>query len=80
MVQAFKNELRPTLSLALPMICTQLLNYGQQIIDTVMAGRHTPLTLAGVSLANQLFAIVYLFIYDWHRRWFFGAHFTPARK
>lgn len=62
MVQAFKNELRPTLSLALPMICTQLLNYGQQIIDTVMAGRHTPLTLAGVSLANQLFAIVYLFM------------------
>lgn len=60
LLKSLKTELIPTLKLAIPMIGTQLLNYGQQIIDTVMAGRHSALTLSGVSLANQLFALVYL--------------------
>lgn len=54
------SELIPTLKLALPMMLTQLLGLGQQIIDTVMAGKHSALTLAGVSLAGQFFTLVYL--------------------
>lgn len=59
-IKALKTELKPTLALAIPMIATQLLNYGQQIIDTVMAGRDGALTLSGVSLANQLFSLIYV--------------------
>ncbi|SUO93893.1 MATE family efflux transporter [Suttonella ornithocola] len=60
MLVEIRQEIRPTLQLALPMILTQLLGYGQQIIDIVMAGRHSTLTLAGVSLAGQLFVLIYL--------------------
>lgn len=60
MLSAIKQEIRPTLKLAIPMILTQLLGYGQQIIDTIMAGQHDKLTLAGVSLAGSLFGLIFL--------------------
>lgn len=56
------HELLPTLKLAIPMTATQLLGFAQQIIDTVMAGHHNTLTLAGVSLAGQLFLFIYVLI------------------
>ena len=55
-----KKEFRETLSLAIPMIFSQILGYAQAIIDTVMAGRHSNLTLAGVALAMQVFSIIYV--------------------
>ena len=55
-----RKELLPTIQLALPMIYAQLLGYSQAVVDTVMAGRHNSLTLAAVSLASQLFALIYL--------------------
>lgn len=57
---AIRREIRPTLALALPMILTQLLGYAQVVIDTIMAGRHDALTLAGISLSAQLYSLIYL--------------------
>ncbi len=54
------QELLPTLKLAVPMILTQLLGFAQQVIDTVMAGRYSTFILAGVSLAVQLYVVVYV--------------------
>ncbi|WP_072281709.1 MATE family efflux transporter [Rappaport israeli] len=54
------HELKGTLRLGFPLIFSQLLGYAQQVIDTLMAGRHNALTLAAVSLAGQLFTLVYL--------------------
>ena len=55
-----KKEFKETLSLAVPMVFSQILGYAQAIIDTVMAGRHSNLTLAGVALATQVFSIIYV--------------------
>ncbi|PIE82594.1 MAG: MATE family efflux transporter [Cardiobacteriales bacterium] len=54
------QELKGTLALGLPLIFTQLLGQAQQVIDTVMAGQHDALTLSAVSIASQMFALVYL--------------------
>lgn len=59
-ISSYWRELRATLKLGVPLVVTQLLGYSQQVVDTVMAGRHDALTLAAVSLAGQIFAFVYL--------------------
>ena len=57
-----RHELAATLRLALPLILLQLLSYAQPVVDTVMAGRHSDLTLASVALAAQIFSFIYLFM------------------
>jgi len=57
-----RDELGPTLRLAVPLILMQLLSFAQPVVDTVMAGRHSDLTLASVALAAQIFAFIYLFM------------------
>ena len=57
-----RDELRPTLRLAIPLILMQLLSFALPVIDTIMAGRHGDLTLASVALAAQIFSFIYLFM------------------
>ena len=57
-----RHELAATLRLALPLMLLQLLSYSLPVIDTVMAGRHSDLTLAAVALAAQIFSFIYLFM------------------
>ena len=55
------TELRRTLALAGPLMCSQLLSFALPVIDTVMAGRHSTLTLAAVALGAQIFSFIYVF-------------------
>ncbi|MBV7435613.1 MATE family efflux transporter [Cardiobacteriaceae bacterium TAE3-ERU3] len=55
-----RSKLGRTVSLGLPLIFTQLLGYMPQVVDTVMAGWHSPLTQASVGLASQVYALVFL--------------------
>ena len=52
-----RDELGPTLRLAVPLILMQLLSFAQPVVDTVMAGRHSDLTLASVALAAQILPV-----------------------
>lgn len=60
MLRAIYQETRPMLTLALPMILSQLLGYAQIVVDTIMSGRHSALTLAGVSLGGQIYSLIYV--------------------
>ena len=48
-------ELRRLLTLALPMILTQVSQMGMGVADTMMAGRVSAADLAGVALGGNLF-------------------------
>ncbi|MDO4642829.1 MAG: MATE family efflux transporter [Cardiobacteriaceae bacterium] len=56
------DELAATLKLAIPLILMQILSFAQPIVDTIMAGRHSDLTLASVALAAQIFSFIYMFM------------------
>lgn len=58
----FRDELKETIKLALPMIVSQLLGYAIPVIDTIMAGRESPLVLASVALGAHLYAFIYFFM------------------
>lgn len=48
-------ELKALATLALPIILTQLSHMGMSVVDAVMAGRVSPVDLAGVALGGNLF-------------------------
>lgn len=62
MTRAIRQEIRSMLTLAFPMVLSQLLGYAQLVVDTIMSGRHSALTLAGVSLGGQIFSLIYVFV------------------
>ncbi len=56
------SELKKTVTLAIPLIFTQLLSHVLPVVDTVMAGREPPAVLASVALGTQIFVLIYLFM------------------
>ncbi len=56
----WQRELRQIAIIALPIIAAQLLQMGMGVIDTVMAGRISPLALASVALGASLWSLVVL--------------------
>lgn len=62
MYPLIKRETLSILKLAIPMVCTQLLAFAQNIVDIIMAGRHSTLLGASVPLASQLFGLVFVLI------------------
>ncbi|GIV61578.1 MAG: MATE family efflux transporter [Rhodothermaceae bacterium] len=51
----YRDEVRQTVTLALPVVLTQLAQISMGFIDTVMVGRLGPAALAGVALGNAVF-------------------------
>lgn len=56
----WRQEARPTLWLAGPLVVAQLLQVGMGFIDTVMAGRISPSVLAAVGLGSSVWGLVLL--------------------
>ena len=54
------REMRATSLLALPLVLGQLSAVGMTVVDTVLAGRHGRLTLAGVAVGSAVWTIVML--------------------
>jgi len=55
-------EMRATWSLALPLVLGQLSAVALSVVDTLLAGRHGPLTLAGVAVGSAVWSIVLLVV------------------
>lgn len=55
-----RREIRTTGWLALPLVFGQLSSVAMTFIDTLIAGRHAPLTLAAVTLGSAVWSIVIL--------------------
>ncbi|HPE60391.1 MAG TPA: MATE family efflux transporter [Thiolinea sp.] len=51
---SWRPELRQLLMIALPIIAAQLLQVGMGVVDTVMAGRISALTLAAIALGSSI--------------------------
>jgi MATE family multidrug resistance protein len=54
------HELRATWLLALPLVLGQLSAVAMSVVDTLLAGRHGALTLAGVAVGSAVWTIVLL--------------------
>ncbi|MEO5595590.1 MAG: MATE family efflux transporter, partial [Lysobacteraceae bacterium] len=54
------REMRKTWTLALPIVLGQLASVGMGVVDTVLAGRHSEATLAGVAIGSAVWSIVIL--------------------
>jgi multidrug resistance protein, MATE family len=54
------SECGATLRLALPLVLGQLAAVAMNVVDTVLAGRHGALTLAGVAVGSALWSLVIL--------------------
>jgi len=54
--------MRATWSLALPLVLGQLSAVALSVVDTLLAGRHGPLTLAGVAVGSAVWSIVLLVV------------------
>ncbi|HPQ96568.1 MAG TPA: MATE family efflux transporter [Thiolinea sp.] len=50
----WRSELRQLLMIALPIIAAQLLQVGMGVVDTLMAGRISALTLAAIALGSSI--------------------------
>ncbi len=59
---AFAREVRALLALALPIVGTQLAHTGMGVVDTLMAGRLSPVALAAVAVGSSVWLPVYLAI------------------
>ena len=59
-IARLRSELRATWLLALPLVLGQLSAVGLSVIDTLLAGRHGALTLAGVAVGSAVWSIVLL--------------------
>ncbi len=59
-LQRLRRELRALASLALPIIVAQLAQTAMGFVDTLMAGRVSPVALAAVALGNSLWVPTYL--------------------
>lgn len=53
-------ELRATAVLALPVVLGQLAAMGMNVVDTLLAGRHSALTLAAVAVGSAVWSLVML--------------------
>lgn len=56
------NELKTLLSLAFPIIVSQLAQMGINLTDTIMAGRHSDISLAGVAIGSSLWVPCFLLL------------------
>ncbi|MEJ1373377.1 MAG: MATE family efflux transporter [Candidatus Sedimenticola sp. (ex Thyasira tokunagai)] len=56
----FLSEARNLLLLALPLMVSQLAQTGMSFVDTVMAGRHSEVSLAAVAVASSLWIPAFL--------------------
>ena len=56
----FAGEVRRTLLLAAPIVAGQLSSVLMTFVDTVLAGRHGPSTLAGVAVGGAVWSVVIL--------------------
>jgi MATE family multidrug resistance protein len=62
-LQAFRAELRPTVSLALPLVLAELGWMSMAIVDTMMVGRlpNSAIAMGAVSLSSNIFIVLGLF-------------------
>lgn len=56
------RECRATLSLALPLVLGQLAAVAMNVVDSVLAGHHSALTLAGVAVGSALWSVVIMLL------------------
>ena len=54
------REMRVSFVLALPLVLSQMSSMGMNIVDTVLAGRHGPVTLAAVGVGSAVWSVVIL--------------------
>lgn len=54
------REMRVSLVLALPLVFSQVSSMAMNIVDTVLAGRHGPVTLAAVGVGSAVWSVVIL--------------------
>lgn len=54
------REMRVSFVLALPLVLSQLSSMAMNIVDTVLAGRHGPVTLAAVGVGSAVWSVVIL--------------------
>lgn len=55
-----RREVRASATLAAPLVLGQLSSVAMNVVDTVLAGRHSPLTLAAVAVGSALWSVVIL--------------------
>ncbi len=55
-----RREMRVSFVLALPLVMSQLSSMAMNIVDTVLAGRHGPTTLAAVGVGSAVWSVVIL--------------------
>src|SRR5215470_7641186 len=62
-LQPYLSEIRPTLRLALPLVCAELGWMSMNIVDTMMVGRlsNSATAMGAVSLGSALFMVLALF-------------------
>jgi MATE family multidrug resistance protein len=56
------SEIAATLRLALPLVLGQLAAVAMNVVDSVLAGRHGALTLAGVAVGSALWSVVIMLL------------------
>ena len=54
------REMRVSFVLALPLVLGQVSSMAMNIVDTVLAGRHGPVTLAAVGVGSAVWSVVIL--------------------
>lgn len=57
-----RRELRATAKLALPLVLGQVAAVAMSVIDTLLAGRHGALTLAGVAVGGAIWSMVVMVV------------------
>ncbi|HMB42840.1 MAG TPA: MATE family efflux transporter, partial [Luteimonas sp.] len=55
-----RREVRVTAVLALPLVLGQLSSMAMNFVDTVLAGRYGPVTLAAIGVGSALWTVVIL--------------------
>ena len=55
-----RREMRVSFVLALPLVLSQISSMAMNIVDTVLAGRHGPVTLAAVGVGSAVWSVVIL--------------------
>ena len=55
-----RREMRVSFALALPLVLSQLSSMAMNIVDTVLAGRYGPVTLAAVGVGSAVWSVVIL--------------------
>src|SRR5690606_4793115 len=55
-----RREMRVSFALALPLVLGQAASMAMNIVDTVLAGRHGPVTLAAVGIGSAVWSVVIL--------------------